>query len=499
MKLTIPFGKFLPDQASFRNPGVISARNVVPLISSYGPFRDLSVFSNAISAQALGGVFSRNNADTAFMYAGDATKLYELVNTTWTDQSKGGGYTVASDDVWEFAVWNRNSKIIATDYTDAVQSMTIGLGASSAFADMITGTNKPKAKHVGIVNQFVVLGNTNDSVDGQRQTRLWWSAFGNEANFDPDASTQSDYEDLPSGGKVQRVLGLTNYGLVFQNDMVRTMQYVGGGVIFEILPINYAPGTPIPNSVVSHKNMVFYIAEDGFFAIDGASVQPIGNSEIDRFFWSSFDITHRRDLSAAIDPDRKLVCWAYAANSESSSLASRILMFNYAEGKWSYADIDTEFLLRAETTGYTLDGLDTLGSDIDNATVFNVSLDSDRWKGPAIRFGAFDRDHKLAYFIGATLAGSIETGDIQPQDGARWQLDKVRPLIDGGNTDITVASRTKLQDAVSYGSPSEMDYDGACHFRSEGRYQRIRTSVTSSLSWSHLQGLQIEFEIGGER
>jgi len=498
-KLTIPFGKFLPDQATFKNPGVIFARNVVPKVGSYGPFRDFSVYSNALDAQVLGAAFARNSTGATFIYAGTPTKLYELVDTTFTDQSVGGGYSTATDDVWEFAVWNRNGKVIATNYTDAIQSMTIGAGASANFATMITGTNVPKAKHVGIVNQFVVLGYTNDASDGIRQSRVWWSALGNEANFDPDAATQSDFEDLPFGGAVQRLIGLNEYGLIFQRDMVRTMRYVGGGVIFEMLPLNYAPGTPIPNSVIAHKGMVFYIAEDGFFAINGTAVEPIGHGGIDKRFWDQFDIAHRRDLSVAVDPVRKNVCWAYAAESSGSSLPNRLLLYNYADRKFTEADVEIDFLMRAETRGYTLDGLDVIGTDIDNAAVFNVSFDSEKWNGGNINLAAFDRDHKLGYFDGLTKRGTIETGDIQPIDGRRWQINGVIPLIDGGQPAVSSAARTRLIDSIAYGSSASMNTDGECAICIEGRYQRLRTSISESTSWSHIQGLTIDYELTGER
>lgn len=496
--LTIPFGKLLPDQAGFRNPGVLTAKNVVPQAGSYGPFRDLVSISNALSGRCWGAITARGTDGIPYLYAGDSSKLYEMIGSTLSDQSLAGGYTLADDDVWEFVVWNRNNKVIATNYTNAVQSLTIGNGAGANFANMISSTNKPKAKHIAIVGQFVVLGFTNDSSDGVRPSRLWWSGLGDETDFDPDAATQSDYEDLPTGGDVQRVVGGTEYGLVFQNDMVRTMRYVGSGTIFDILPIEYAPGTPIPNSVISHKGRVFYIAEDGFFGVTGGQVQPIGSAQVDKFFWDQFDISNKRSVSAAIDPIRKLVCWAFPGEGAAADLPNKLLMYKYDEDKWAEGDAAVEIILRTETQGYSLEELDNIGTNIDDAGVFSVSLDAERWRSGSIRFGAFDQLHKLSFFTGANKAGTIIPGDLQPASGRRWQLNGIRPLVDGGAVDVSVAPRTRLKDAVSFTTSTAMNADGLCPVRTEGRYQRPRFSLTSSTSWSHFQGFEIDFELDGE-
>lgn len=498
--ITIPFNMLLPDQATFSNPGVIEALNVIPRTNSFGPFRELTtISSNALSARALSAISAHDSNNNTFVYAGDVSALYELLDNAFTDESKGGGYSTAIDDVWEFALWTAKDRIIATNYANAVQSMAIGGGAAGAFADMITSTNTPKAKHVGIIGNFVVLAFTNDTTDGERPNRVWWSGIRDETDFDPDARTQCDFEDLASGGICQRVIGGTEYGLIFQNDAVRTMRYIGPGAIFELLPLNFAPGTPLANSVVAYQGNVFYISEDGFMALRGIQAQHIGDSRVDRFFWKQFDITNRRYVSAAIDPVNKLVAWAFPGTGSVSNLPNRILTCKYDELKWSLAEVDTDVLFSSETQGYTLDSLDDLGTDIDDSGVFDESLDSDKWKGGAFRLAAFDQSHKLSFFTGATLGATITTGDLQPAPGFRWQIDGAHILVDGGDARIAVAARERLTDAVTYGAASDMNVNGDCPLRSEGRYQRLRLSLSSSTSWSHVQGLSLDYAVRGKR
>ncbi len=499
-EVAVHFGQLHADEPTFRNPGVIRALNVIPRANSFGPMRALTTISaNALADRPLGSISARDAAGNTFVYVGTAAVLYENVNNTFTDESIAGGYSTAADDVWEFVVWNANNRIIATNYGNEVQSMVIGGGAAGAFANMITSTNTPRGKHVGIVGRFVVLGFTNDETDGERPSRVWWSGINDEADFTPSAATQCDFEDLASGGVVQKIVGGTEYGLIFQRDQVRTMRYVGPGNIFDVLPLNFAPGTPIPNSVIAYKGNVFYIAEDGFMALRGTEVQHIGTSRVDRFFWDQFDILDRRFISAAVDPVNKLVAWAFPGAGASSNLPNRILMCKYDELKWAEAQIDTSLLLATETQGYTLDSLDTVGTDIDNATIFDESLDSDKWRGGAFRFAAFNQTNSLSFFTGATLGATIETGDMMPEEGRNWQINGVRVAVDGGDARAAVAKRSRLTDAVTYGPTSDMNVNGFCPLRSDGRYQRIRLSLSSSTSWSHVQGLSVDYVLRGLR
>jgi hypothetical protein len=498
--LNIDFGQLLTDEPAFRNPGVIRALNVIPRASSFGPFRKLTtISSNALAARTLGAISAEDASGNIYVYAGTAAKLYEMLNNTFVDESKGGGYSTAVDDAWEFLLWADNSRVIATNYADPVQSMAIGGGAGGAFADMITSTNKPKAKYIAGINRFVVLAFTNDATDGVRSRRVWWGGIGDEADFDPDAATQCDFQDIATGGILQGVVGGDRYGLVFQSNAVNTMEYVGRGLVFEILPLNYAPGTPLPGSVIAYKGNVFYISEAGFEALRGTQVEHIGTRRVDRTFWKQFDITNRRHISSAIDPVNKIVAWGFPGAGSVSNLPNRILMCQYDELKWAEAEIDTELLLATRTQGYTLDSLDDLGNDIDDASVFDESLDSDKWKGGAFRFAAFNQLHQLAHFKGATLAATIETGDVQPVLGRNWLTNGAQIHVDGGDARLSVAKRARLKDAVTYGAASDTNINGFCPLRSEGRYQRFRLSLSSSTSWSHAQGLGVDYVLRGKR
>ncbi len=82
----IPFGEYLPDQADLDNPGVVTAKNVLPYARGFGPVPALSAYSSALTARGQGAFSCEDKAGTAYNFAGDATKLYSLaLDGTWSN------------------------------------------------------------------------------------------------------------------------------------------------------------------------------------------------------------------------------------------------------------------------------------------------------------------------------------------------------------------------------------------------------------------------------
>src|SRR5262245_1976627 len=166
---SFPFGEWAPDRADL-DPGLIEVKNVLPGPSGYIPFQDIAVATNTLTARPRGAIQARDQSDTVFQYAGDATKLYQNVDGTWTDRSKVGNYSTATNDIWELVAW-KNKVLAVNGFTDNPQSITFG-GAN--FADLTTDL---QAKHIAVVRDFVVMGNTEDAVDGTVPSRVRWSAL----------------------------------------------------------------------------------------------------------------------------------------------------------------------------------------------------------------------------------------------------------------------------------------------------------------------------------
>lgn len=498
MKMVIPFGQNTPDRPATVSQTVI-ANDCLPVVDGFALFRSWANVASPLTARCRGALLSTAVSGTSYIYAGDATKLYESISdyatVSFTDESKGGGYSTGTNESWDFCAFDRNSKVIATNYSDAVQSMTIGAGGSSAFADMITSTNKPKARHVGVINNFVVLGNTNDATDGARPSRIWWSAFGDETDFDPDSATQCDYEDLSDGGAVQKIIPGNEYGIVVQRDCIRIMRYIGGAQVFEFSRITGAPGCQFAESVTSYGGLVFYIGDGPrFMMLDGVAPVQIGDERMNSQIPFGVDAlgtdaTFSTLMASYYDPRRQNAWFSMPVYDKNTGLWSttpqKIYICHVPTRQWTTSSLGVEKFI-------------------------NFAYTTNKWR-PSI----FSTSHALQIQGLAHRTATVRTGIMSAQEGGRWQINSIRPLFEGSefsmvaNCQIGIASSDLPWGGVNQtiGTINSM---GMVNIRKSGVYHQITCSISACVTASSsgsgyppraytVMGLEIEYEREGER
>ena len=208
--INLKFGSWMPDQPDYHSGGATEAKNVIPFANSYLPLKAVTQITDAIDARARGAISVRDSSGQAYLFTGDATKIYSLSADVHTNISKSGNYSISEEENWEFIKFGETVIAISIDQT--TQSITLG---GSLFADL--AGSPPKARHGAIVANFVVLGNINDGT--ARPNRVKWSGINSSTSWADSATTQSDYQDLFSnelkgGGDIQAITG-GEYGNVF--------------------------------------------------------------------------------------------------------------------------------------------------------------------------------------------------------------------------------------------------------------------------------------------
>jgi hypothetical protein len=505
----IPVGEFLPDQPAFGNPGTDVAYNVLPATrQSYGPFPALAAYSSTgLGARCQGALAAQDSSGDTSIFAGDATDLYRLAagSTAWENVSKSAAaYTVPSDGIWDQCQFGQ--QILFTDFNDAIQAYT--LNSSTDFANL--GGTPPKAKYIAVVKNFVAIGFTNDGTFGIQPQRVWWSGINNSASWlTPGTSAalavQSDYQDIVGDhGWLQGIvpnLGFADAALFFERAVYR-MQYVGAPYFFTFAPAEKFHGTPAPSSLVQIGGVVYYLGPNGFRAFDGATSIPIGAEKVDNFFY--FDASYGIDnnymdrVSGAVDPVRKIVYWAYAAQGNTNGIPNRVIAYHTTLNRWSFIpDQETEILFNGLTVGYTLSDL----SPGLYATLADIPfpLDSRIWTGGQFVLGGFNTSHKYMIQGASNLAPTIDTMESQLYGNRRAFVNSTRPLVDGGSPSIAVGYRNRIEDALTYSSAVAMNANGECPQRNEARYQRFRLTLPSASSFNQIQGVEVWARPAGMR
>jgi hypothetical protein len=469
----IMFGEWLPDLADLDNPGLTEAKNVVFTDSAYRPFNTLLGAGNALGSRPLGALEAQSSSGTKFLYAGRTQSLWRqnVVLGTWTDVSSGS-YS-ASTEAWEFARFEE--LIIATNYFNNPEVATLGSGS---FATLATSGTAPKARRIGQIGRFILLGDTNDATNGVVPYRVQWCAIDDPRNWPTPGTAgaitvQAGEQFLNSQwGPVKAIVGGDQFGLIMQRAGLTRVTYVGGNLVFQFDEIEESVGVFFPNSVVRAGDFWYYLSDAGICATDGVRSYRIGEGKVNRYFYLNFDITNPERIYGAIDARRKLIYWCHPTTL--AGTPTRILIFNYETKRFSWAEQTCEVLFTA------INPAQTEYSEI---------------KG-------FTSSFTAGSFTGAPGSAVLTTAEIEFHPGLYTHVQGFKPHVTASDaatpqhpTSVTVAigTRETQDDAVTYTSETTPTArTGFADFRSEARYVRARTTINQA------SGQEFGRAIGGE-
>jgi hypothetical protein len=474
----ITFGEWTPDQPGITN-GLRRAENVYPKLVGYGAIPTVVNYSASASEDLNNVVAGKTTAGATTVFAGGSTKLFKLDSGTLAlnNVSKSGNYSTPTDQRWKFTQFG--SVIIAANGQAKIQGYN--LNSSSLFADL--SADAPTARYVTVVRDFVVSG-----WQTSYQNRVQWSALGDESSWANSATTQADYQDIPDGGSIVGVTG-GEFGLIFMDRAIHRMSYVGSPLVFQFDNISRNLGCYEANSIIQYGGTSFFLGDDGFYACDGQNIVPIGNEKVNRFFFDNVDEGTLYLMSAAVDPSKKLIIWAYASNS--SATPDSLLIYNFQTQKWTSGTTNVDKIASTSTPAVTLEGMDTYGTLETILTTFDSRL----WLGGKLQLAGVD-GAKIVTFTGANATAYIETGDIEIP-GSTSAITMVKPIVDDGSGSVALLSRRLLSQSTTFGSQSAADAENRVAVRGVGRYHRLQLTPTGS--WTSAVGMDIDLSPLGTR
>ena len=479
------FGDWTPDLPELSvKPHLREASGCLPALDGFRPLPSLNVVTNAMTARCRGIYAVRDKDNAAHMYAGDATKLYELEASGWTDYSKVGGYTTATTTTrWRFAQYG--DRVLATNALDTVQYIDAST-AATAFADLAGSPGT--AKFVATYGPFVFL-----AALGSSGMAIKWSGFEDSEGWTAGVN-QSDEQEFTDGGNITGMVATKSALYVFHEKCVRRVYYVGGDVIMQIDKLFDNIGCIEPNSLISYGQRCFFLSEDGWYMWDFESQPvPIGLEKFDKWFLDNSARVYWYSMSTAIDPKNRVFACGFASSDAGSDTPDHLLFFNYELGKPTHYAQAHEILAPAVALGVSLDDLT---GDLD--TDYSISFDDPYYQGGAFYFGAVNTDHKLASFAGDNVAAVFELSPAMLFDGQRASVAWAKPVADTTAATVNVAAKVRPGDTLSYGTQVSQQTSGRCPQRgANGFYHGARVEIPAASSWTFARS--VEFGGAGAR
>jgi hypothetical protein len=470
----ITFGEWLPDQPGLAGALTV-AKNVYPKAIGYGPFAQEEEFSKDASEDLNNIGTALNNTGATFVFAGGPTKLFLLdSNDLSLDDVSGATYSTVTR--WNFAQFG--NLMLAASNSNRLQAYN--MSSTVGFVDIDAGA--PTARFVTVVRDFVVTGNQSSN-----RNRVQWSGINDATTWSSSQVTQSDFQDIPDGDEIRGLTG-GEVGIILCSKSIHRMTYVGTPLIFQFDTVARNIGCYESNSVIQWRGITYFLGDDGFYATNGQTVEPIGSEKVDRYFFNSFSEANLSRMSVALDPAKGIVCWGFVSTDETY----RLMIYHINTKRWSFADTTVSRVCGASSPAFTLESLDNISTSID---ALGASLDSRAYAGGRMFFAGV-RGPNIMSFTGADKTATIVSPDLGSAP-ISTMLTLVKPIVDNGSGSIAVASRFNLNEGISFNSSVAADAENRVGVRTTGKYHRIQ--LTPSGNWTTAIGVDVELNAGGSR
>lgn len=330
MKKRYLFGVWEPDAVEIAGDGKIGVsqcENVIPVTRGYKTIPGWARATNGTNditgsvasyTSIIGAISVRNENGNTIDFISDTTTVYKADFTAGTLTSLGSVGTalpLGQDCFRDFAQYGRYVVMASSGNSTGARPQYFDTSSSTAFATL---TTEFYGRTVGVLRDFVVFGDTEDTADGRRRTRVRWSAFGDLFTWTPSAATQSDFQDLLSNsGAVIKIVG-GNEAFVVCTNAIYLMTYVGPPVVMRFDLIAPRIGTFYPQSCVRVGEHLYMYSTAGFVRVgtQPGDVTYIGAGRVNEEFFYLMSSNASSDghirCTGYLDAANQCIGWQYS-------------------------------------------------------------------------------------------------------------------------------------------------------------------------------------------
>lgn len=147
---------------------------------------------------------------------------------------------------------------------------------------------------------------------------------------------------IPSGSKIVGGISASNFTVIWTDVDMWLMSFLGGTSLAQLAWgfSKIATGVDLyaPRGCAVYKNLVFWVASNGFFYFDGNQVRQIECPVWDKF-WKNLNRVQANKINAQVNSWFQEVSWA--AQSEDGTEVDFRITYNIRENSWTYDDNPT--------------------------------------------------------------------------------------------------------------------------------------------------------------
>lgn len=209
-------------------------------------------------------------------------------------------------------------------------------GTSTRAAALANAPTQNNGMLVALPQQQVIAFGTNQGVSAQDPMLVAWSDVGDNTDWTASTTNQAGTYRLPRGSKIVGAVGSPLAILLWTNEGLWLMQYVGLPFVYSFTQVGFGCGLIAPKAAASTPFGVFWMEQDvNFFGYNG-SVEPIECTVRDEIF-GNINLAQLDKVFAALDSQFNEVWWFYP--SLASTEIDSYVKYNYAERLWDYGKL----------------------------------------------------------------------------------------------------------------------------------------------------------------
>jgi hypothetical protein len=168
-----------------------------------------------------------------------------------------------------------------------------------------------------------------------------WSSREDFTDWTPSDTNTSGDVRLQSGDRIVGAVPTRGQILVFTNQSVYGMQWIGGDSVFRLDELGQAGGLAGPHSAADHQGVVYWMSQGNFYKYDGA-ISVLFCPVLNHVF-EDINVQQEDQIWAAVNKEFSEVWWFYC--SALSNVPDKYVIYNFVEGSWAFGDLDRSIYL----------------------------------------------------------------------------------------------------------------------------------------------------------
>ncbi len=318
-------------------------------------------------------------------------------------------------------------------------------------------------------------------------------------------------------GEIITVALLNNSTLIYKEDSVISMRFVGGQSVFAFDTVFSQFGALSRNSVAILENSHLVVTQGDVILHNGATFASVINKKNKALLFNNMDsgLLHKTTLQVRIDRNEVWICYA---DTDNQGYINKALVWNYEDDVWGFRDmqefshvasgfIDTSTisLIIDDQSARTYDTfLETY--DAQAATpVFDDLAVSDAVNSKIFKLNSsqqFDGTNIACRLerTGLTIIGRDRQGNWKTDTNSRKFVRRLIPkILSSGPIDIYVGGQELPNSGVVWQGPFVFDPATDHHIDCmvNTRYVAVRFESNANIAWQ-LQGYNLELDILGQ-